>query len=464
MKELERTIRADACFQERIPDAWQCDRDAMLTVRMTSARSLLDPGRLDLICKLYYIECREKNRDMTFARKLYAEHIRALWKGRHEGTAVDLTRCMERFDRLIDAIRQHGYDPDKGVIAVNEEGVLLDGAHRAAIAIYFDLVIPVATIRGAGQWVNHAYLSQCGLEQKYLDFMVYRYITWKRGTGVYLFCLWPVADQPEKLAVVEKQLREISTIICRKEIDLNYLGLKQFMVHLYRGESWSGSMDNGYRGIPDKAICCYRRNARTTVYFIENVTHERVLALKQWTRDFYHLDIHSTHSSDTSMEAIDAARMLLNQNSIHLLNHGSPFSFRGHMKKYVQVRTDENQAVASTLALYGIQNAQKIRIVEDERITLNPENHLYYLGVRVPALSCDMIHNRWLRLRAMGLACRNRLLLRTAPPVRMGIKGAKDTVRKLRQKARCMALRGLKRTSAGKRILSMYREVRYGRK
>lgn len=110
---------------------WRCEPDIELKVDYVQPEQFLVSNRIDLICKLFYIECREKRADMTFAKELYTEHLRAFSEGTFTEPGNEEKNTIEKyfssFDRLIDDIKKNGFDVSKSVIPISDNGVILDG-------------------------------------------------------------------------------------------------------------------------------------------------------------------------------------------------------------------------------------------------------------------------------------------------------------------------------------------------
>ena len=108
-------------------------------------RELLCPERIDLAAKIAYIEARETGGDMSFARELYRKHIEAFSEGYFTEPGDENKDSLEKFfsvfDELIDDFKKNGFNPEKSLIPVGQNNIILDGAHRTACAIYFDKTV-----------------------------------------------------------------------------------------------------------------------------------------------------------------------------------------------------------------------------------------------------------------------------------------------------------------------------------
>lgn len=389
MSDRIRKVNISEYFSPYFIQTWRYEDDVELPVEYCRPEQFLVSDRIDLICKLYYIECREKAVDMTFAKELYTEHLRAFSEGTFKEPGNDekdsLEKYFDTFNHLIDDIKKNGFDAKKSVIPVSDNGVILDGSHRVAVAIYFNIELPIVRIHGIEPRYNTAFFRKNGLKRIYLDFMADRYIRSKERT--YVVCLWPAGFDNKKNNTADAIIHERSHIVYRKEIKFNYNGIRQLVTQLYHHQIWTGSIDNGFSGTEQKAKPCYAPNKLTTVYVIEGITQPEIIELKSKIRDIYQIENHSIHITDTKEEAIEAAELLLNENSIHLANYGNPKVYWDSVKAFIKQETDENSVSLFTPTLYGIGKCETNAYSENVSLVYNPLKYLYYFGKKALALS-----------------------------------------------------------------------------
>ena len=221
--------KAAACISSYFLDAWEIDADTMLETDTIPPKRLLCANRFDLTCKLYYIDCLEKGTDTAFAKELYQAHIEAFSDGAFIEPGLNSKNSIqdyfEAFDRLIAEIRHNGFDSGKSVVPVGEDNVILDGSHRVAIAIYYDIPLTVVRVPGRSCNYDYAYFRERGLREAYLDFMAYQFIRFT--DRVYTACLWPAAYDAKKLADADRMIRNSARVVYQKEAFLNYHGVEQ---------------------------------------------------------------------------------------------------------------------------------------------------------------------------------------------------------------------------------------------
>ena len=460
MENMEKIIQAGEYFSSYHLDSWNMKYDTQLSVEIKPADEFLVPQRLDLMCKLEYIDCKENKNNMSFAKELYKEHIKAFSEGTYVEPGSEEKNSIEKyfnsFDKLIDDIKTHGFDLSKSVIPVSDDGVILDGSHRVAIAIYYGLSIPTVKIHNVKRDFGAEFFLQRGLKQTYVDYIAYKYMLCK--DNVYVVCLWPRTHDRDKLKLVDALIKTSAKVFYKKDVQLNYNGLRQLMIHLYHEQDWTGNIDNAYAGIDSKATACYAPEEKTEVYFIEGVEQTRVVQLKQRIRDIYQIENHSVHITDTKAEAIEAGQVLLNSNSIHLMNYGKPFKFAKSIKKYLQIPADERIVQNnSTPALYGIAQVNEVNLVSDDEVSLNPEKYLYYFGRKTIAL-------REIKPKDILTKLRIRLLLNKKKQPVHHYKSPKIKTEKQPSKVRRCLAQSFENNSFGTLIIRAYRHIRYSRK
>ncbi len=155
------------------------DVDSEYSLERISARALINPDRIDLIVKLKYIEYREKGYDLTFIKELYKAHIEAFTYGsfREPGDVnkKSIDDYFRIFDDLIDSIKENGVDERISVIPIGKGNIILNGSHRAAIAAYFDLSIPIIRFENLTLSYNYEYFRKRLFNQHYLDYIMLEY-------------------------------------------------------------------------------------------------------------------------------------------------------------------------------------------------------------------------------------------------------------------------------------------------
>ena len=399
--------------------AWGINPNTELKIEYVDPNQFLTAERIDLICKLIYIDCKVRKINLKFARYLYKEHIRAFSggtfnePGNEEKNSID--KYFECFNAMIDSIPKEGLSYEKSVVGVANKNHILDGSHRTAIAIYFKLKLPIVHIETKAIYnYDYSFFLSNGMSSDCLDYLAYQFVRY--SNNVFTLCLWPRAKDYEKRRVAEKLISDSAAIVYKKELRLNYNGLFHLMIHAYGNgreeDKWAGSVENGFLGLHEKVKCCYEKNQLTTVYVLSNTSLEKIVEIKDEIRKLYEIQKHSVHVTDTKNEAIAISQVVLNNNSIDLLNYGEPFKFHEFANTIESFRISRlNSALPlenfefdynSVLALYGLKDTDNITSIffkdgfyysldsHNRIITLqnmddvffDPANYLFFRGLK----------------------------------------------------------------------------------
>ena len=245
--------------------------------------------------------------------------------------------------------------------------------------------------------------------------MAYQFICFSQR--VYTICLWPAAYDEENLAKTDKIIRSCAEVVHRKEILMTEPAVEQLMISFYKSMSWTGCVENGFKGVAAKARDCCKGNAPTTVYVIGGIELEQVVALKQHIRDLYAIDNSSVHITDTHEEAIEAGKLLLFQNSIDFMNARDPFRDPAFLEDFAPKASSMRDYANpdSTLALYGLAGHRLRKRAGDSFDRQDPKDYFFFWGVKMPSLDyvkAAKTTNRedlrlietWERRRQSGLA------------------------------------------------------------
>ena len=403
-------------IQDIIPEyfitGFHLNPEEVLDIELIDPAQLLVPERIDIVCKLYYIDCLEKKRNIAFATELYKEHLRAFSQGSFTEPGQEFKNTFEKyidcFEKMIDDIKDNGFDVKKSVVPVGENGIIIDGSHRVAIAIYYGIPIPIVRLHNVKVNYNYEFFERRELGSLYLDFMAFEYV--KRVENSFVSFIWPSVSMDKRVSEAEKLIRESSNIVYKKNLRLSYHGLEQLMIQIYGKEPWAGNIMNGFSGIGGKARPCYAPDSFTTVYFLTGAELNDMVTLKERIRAIFNIANHSVHITDTKEEALTLSQIILNDNSVDLLNYGNPYAYPSYQEKlqiFSEAVRDSGKNSddfiidsGSVLALYGLRETQDIDFYYYDKVTeiLPPsdiyEQHInyyyyYFYSVSLEALVFD---------------------------------------------------------------------------
>jgi FkbM family methyltransferase len=394
------------------------------TIRRATSRpgDLLSCDRFDLIPKLLYASFRESCIDSPWARNLYKAHLEA-FNGLHEGDGSGksgLEAFLTAFDTLLDSLKDAGFNPEQSLVPLDRNGVVIDGAHRVAACMLFD--IPVETLQFDMQSnnYNYEYFLQKGLDPDLCDAIALKYC--RINPNSYIVTVFPSAvGKEEELRTI---LSRYAEIFYDRKVLLSKLGSINLVRQIYNGEPWVGNFADQFAGAQNKAAECFRSDGPVRVYVITTNDFENVKTIKQQIRDLFGISNHSVHINDTHQETVMLGQLLLNRNSIHFLNNAKLTTFpkfQAHLENYKKVLMERGVQGeylcidgSASMAAYGIREARDLdylhfgyddltfdyppeligshnteighHVTTRDDIIFNPRNHFYYDGVKFASL------------------------------------------------------------------------------
>ena len=140
-----------------------------IIVYSTNPINLLSKYRFDILVKYYYVKSYIENYDLKEAKKIYLSHIKA-FNNFHEpdGRKNNAKDFIIKFNSLIENIKSCK-NLDKTIIPISTTGIPIDGAHRIAIALYYDLKIQYCVFDLLDGKYDEIFFLQRGMPYKYVQ-------------------------------------------------------------------------------------------------------------------------------------------------------------------------------------------------------------------------------------------------------------------------------------------------------
>ena len=140
-----------------------------IIVYSTNPINLLSKYRFDIFVKYYYVKSYIENYDLKEAKKIYLSHIKA-FNNFHEpdGRKNNAKDFIIKFNSLIENIKSCK-NLDKTIIPISTTGIPIDGAHRIAISLYFDLEIQYCVFDLLDGKYDEIFFLQRGMPYKYVQ-------------------------------------------------------------------------------------------------------------------------------------------------------------------------------------------------------------------------------------------------------------------------------------------------------
>ena len=140
-----------------------------IIVYSTNPINLLSKYRFDIFVKYYYVKSYIENYDLKEAKKIYLSHIKA-FNNFHEpdGRKNNANDFIIKFNSLIENVKSCK-NLDKTIIPISTTGIPIDGAHRIAISLYFDLKIQYGVFDLLDGKYDETFFLQRGMPYKYVE-------------------------------------------------------------------------------------------------------------------------------------------------------------------------------------------------------------------------------------------------------------------------------------------------------
>lgn len=388
-------------------------------IEIVNPISLLTFNRFDLLAKYIYVKFKIANIKSSFGEKLYLRHI-GLLNGFFEDDQsgkVGKSAFLDAFNQLIESIEKYGFDHSVSILPLAVDGSLLDGSHRAAVALALGCRVAVIRTRLNPHKFDYKYFMQRGLSEIYLNAMALEFVHLKEQAKIII--IWPSAKG--RLDELRSIINRYSEVIYERSLHLTQSGSVQLILQTYGSETWIGTKKNDFAGARNKAAWCFNGNNSLRFFVIESCSD--TIALKNDIRKLFKIGKHSVHIGDTHAEMYNIAGHLMNANSIHWLNHSFIVKFSwsdkllAHYKSWL-VETAKNTFNycidgSMTLAIYGAREARDLDFLTKDtegvltgfkeidchndqisyhslnrdEIIFDPRNHLVVNGIKFTSLN-----------------------------------------------------------------------------
>lgn len=281
-------------------------------IEEVEAKELIVPERLDLIAKLKYIEHRENGHSLDFVKALYKAHIEAFSNGSFTEPGNDsknsINKYLNTFNNLIDNIKQNGMDYNISVIPVGKNNVILDGAHRVAIAAYFNLKVPIKRFENLSVNFGVEFFRNQLLDEKYIDYLVAEYCKFK--DNLYLICVYP--EIKENMQISNIKIKNEFKVFYKKKIKVNYENMQNLITKIDSNVVWIDKNNEVENYL--------------SIYLLECIRFSEILELKVNIQD----DFNFNYITNNQIETVKITNILLNSNSkdfliLERLNHYNKF-------------------------------------------------------------------------------------------------------------------------------------------
>ncbi|MGN7613613.1 FkbM family methyltransferase [Magnetococcales bacterium HHB-1] len=332
-------------------------------------QQLLNGNRLDVIAKYVYAYHRDLRAALAWGLKVYQDHLGAITDQRFQegdGQKYAFSDYQEKFDQLLESMAQEGFLAEKGLLPIDQENDIVDGAHRLAAALYYQCTIHYVRFKKSPHRFDYRFFLQRGLSRDILDHLILHYV--KLNSTVRIAVLFPVADDHNQNVV--PLLESCGRCFYERALHFTRQGRVNLIRLLYQGEAWLGDGKEETSGLQQHLYNRFKGDHPVRFFFFECADLEKSLRVKKQIRDHFKMGNDSIHINDTYEESVRISESLLNQNGVHLLNHGQSGQTENfdHLfvlfKQWLQEQKLDRERFcidgSSAMAVYGLRDAADI--------------------------------------------------------------------------------------------------------
>ena len=357
-----------------------------MQTEVRNPNDLLTHKRFDVVIKYMYAS----NLSSYFYKDAYKRHLQ-VWNNFYEGNPRK--KGFEEFDTAFKSIINNNVtDP----VILNDEGHIINGAHRLAAALYHQRPINVRHANSDENYpimADYEFFIEKKLPQHILKRAALEYAKLKSNSHV--ICLFPISHT--RITEVKKIINEYSNVFYSSSAEFNPTGQLGLMKEIYFVEGWANE-----EGIKRKSDQCFGRESKVTFMLVDAKNLENVKEMKAKIRKLFNVGNHSVHISDYHQDAIRISKTVFNDNSIHFLNNRKNISFPNHKKLIASYTPNDNTIItgSSVLSLYGLRDCKDLDLIYYN----NPpaDSHNQYLEKLYNKTLGDIINNPLCHLYYQG--------------------------------------------------------------
>src|SRR3990172_9887373 len=344
---------------------------------------LLAPERLDIIVKYLFIKSTMEGEDAELNTSLYKRHII-----RRTGGIEDEKRTvgdyLESFKKLINEVKANGFNKQFCIPMSQINGILLNGAHRAAACLYFGIKPFVEYIPDQkGLFWDHSWFEAHDFSETEIEHLLQTYIRLKNENTFALILWGPISDYWRE---VQTFISESHRIIAVKEFSFDAEMLSNVVRDIYSYEV--GAHTN--KTIEDKIgiLKKYKHAIRLILVHVDNPQYiinsgrevcSQISSLKKAVRQrMHHLmpeeQFITIHTADNSNHVKHIMNIILNEHNLEFARLRPQIEYRKEFLDWLEecrrivtstgIGLDNYCIVGSSpLEVLGIRNSTDIDII-----------------------------------------------------------------------------------------------------
>lgn len=277
--------------------------------KVINARELLHVSRFDLFAKLYYAKNRFSHPDT--ALDVYIQHIKIFnpdfcEPGRTDKTSLD--SFITTYNYLLDYFKDNDFDDTISIVPVDEDGVILDGAHRVAALAFHNKNVTIVQFKGIKSKgpFDYVYFKERGLQWNICDLIASEISLWK--DDILMACLWPQMGDGRHKDIAVEYLKSKYKVCYQTEATVSIKSLELLIPLVYASQPWV----NSHSSVLDKSINCFGRTNRTVRFVLmqTSLSLDETIEIKEYIRDIFKSGKHSVHITDNNKETRELSQIV----------------------------------------------------------------------------------------------------------------------------------------------------------
>lgn len=319
--------------------------------------NLLVPERLDIVVKYLYIKSKIENTNFQHYKELYIRHILKRTGGNQyiyeykNGIPVAVSKkisiqdYLHYFDELIESFQTKGFKSEYFIPVSIKNNILLDGAHRAACSIFFNLKPYIVNESRSGRSWDYNWFNENGFNKDELNEIINTYYKLKND-NTFSCILWgPLKKQWDN---IEKEISSEHKIIMARNFTFTERTFEAIVHDIYSEEFGTN--------LPDKINkkIAYLKNYPLELRFLlihvnrpeyinqnkQRKVCRQILEMKEYIRDRCNDIVEKNkfitiHASDNKEHTEHMKNIFLNRNNINYIKLRRNNIYRNQFLKWL---------------------------------------------------------------------------------------------------------------------------------
>ncbi|MBU2964993.1 tetratricopeptide repeat protein [Amphritea sp. 2_MG-2023] len=365
---------------------------------------LMSPWRFDLCAKILYARFLlgfTSSHSGVDIEGLYLRHIYLRTKGDEPGNLakMSLQDYRESFIQLVASIEEHGFY-DNHAIPLGQDAVLMNGAHRSAVAMALNLpTVPVMFMdKPVGTRWDFTWFVQRGFDLNELNELM---LCWLESTQnkSHIVILWPAVIEYWD-EITETIARDVN-LVTQRDILFTEPGMSELIKDIYSIDKVAEFMPSIMAKV--ERLASYSSKVRVLVVGCDTA---RVNTLKTDIRQKYEAVMPEScfctlHTSDNFKETMHLARIFFHAPTLNMLRQRKK-TLSPHLSKWIaQVKAEllkRGESILDGCAVGGaVLDAYGIRQADDLDITVTNSVREMHFSDKASALteSVDIVNKNY---------------------------------------------------------------------